>query len=296
MPNEALRQAGQDVPVDSSPTTDPTSTDESDNTNPGPDAGDHSGDSGGDDKSGGRGPDELRGEFDRRLKESDSKMDTGFARIEGMIAGMGQQQNTQPQGQVGNDLDSMSSAALEALRTGIPDDKLPAFEQLVAQKKSDERADARFNQNWTNQQTQQTRKESNAQAYQRYPELHDEASPLYRETNKVLDEMGGIVEHDPRSVLNASNEAATRLGVKPRSGAMYGAPSTRNHAPVGGRSAPAPDGSDGGIVMTNERAQEIGSRLAGALPSGKKFTTEQLKGIRERHSEYKKHQHLFIKQ
>lgn len=280
MPNIALRQAQQDVPVDSSPATPDSDTQDT----PVPDAGNHSGDT--PPAQSGRTVEQVRGEFDRKFKDLQNDLTNRFSRLEEMLTSRAPAPTSSADSGE-KDLNSMSVAELEALRPHIPADKKDAFEQLVRTRREEERVDSRVDRKLEGQRLVETRKQANADAYARFPELYNENGALYREVNKVLDQWGDVVtKKNPYSVLQAATEAAFRLGIKPR---VPDAPTpTHGHS----RTAPAPDGAGGPAKMSKAEAEKIASRLANALPPGKKF---DLENVINRTQQYNEHRDLFIR-
>jgi hypothetical protein len=275
--NDALKQAQADVPADSSLAP----ADTSDVVDTAPEAVESSGDS--DHKESGQTLKQMRAEILR-------KVDDRFARLESKLDSVVvQPQQGTPASPTS--LDDMSTADLEALRPHITQDKLAAFEELVKTRREEERVDARLDKRLSQREVIATRKRANSDAYTRYPELHNERGALYTEVNKILDERGDdIVRRDPYSVLNAANEAAHRLGIKPT------ARSERNPSShIGSRTAPSADADDGVEQLSMGEAKDIADRLSAALPAGKKFTPETLKRLQANTAEYRKHQDLFIK-
>lgn len=283
MPNLALRQAKADVPADSSLATDDTTNQPTPDT----DAGDQSDDKGA--GKGGRSLDEVRGEFNRKFEDLKSDLNGKFSRLEEVLQGTKADQK--PSGSEGTkDLNDMTSAELESLRPHIPEDKKSAYEDLLRARREEERVDARVERRLSKHEVTQVRKQSNSEAYSRYPELHNESGALYRAVNKVLDEWGdALTKNNPHAVLQAANEAAHRLGIKPKAVTEYtsGRPN--------GRSAPAPRSDAGGKELTVAESEDIARRLRNALPAGKTFSPEVLADVRKRSGEYNKHRDLFIK-
>lgn len=279
MPNDALRQAKQDVPADSSPAT----TDDAAQSDPAPGAGETPGDKG--TGKGGRSIDEVRGELTRKLEEMSGR----FSRLEEMLQGVTAgtpRRDTEP----AKDLNDMTTGELEALRPHIPEDKKAAFEVLVNTRREEERVDARFERKLTQRETVQARKAANEEAYDRYPELSNEVGTFYREVNKVLDQWGDpVTKNNPYAVLQAANEAAHRLGIKPRERVES------RSGRVSSRTAPASDNAVGTRKMSVEQSESIARGLTAALPAGKTFSKDVMEGIRKRADEYEQHRDLFIR-
>lgn len=283
MPSDALRQAAADVPADSSPAKNEPDT----SGNPGPDAGDHSGDSSASAKKG-RTVEEVHGEMNRKFKDLQDTFANRFERLETMLTSRTDSPSPSANG-AQKDLNSMSSAELEALRPHIPADKKDAYEALLRTRREEERVDSRIEERLSKAQVVERRKSANAEAYQRYPELHNQSSTFYREVNRVLDQWGdAVTRNNPFAVLQAANEAAHRLGVKPR--ALEDTSSATGR--VGGRTKPAPDGEGGGKRMSRAEAESIASKLANALPAGKKFDLDR---VIDRAAQYDEHIDLFIR-
>lgn len=277
MPDDLLRQAAQDAPADSSPATEPTDHADDGGDTPPADAGKSSDDAG---KRKEPSATNVRGELLRL-------MDQRFARIEGMLAA---RQEPPGASQPGNasDLSNVSADQLEAMRPNIPQSQLPAFEKLVLERRISEQVRGAVANELSSQQLTATRRTANQEAFSRYPDLHNETSPMRRMTNKVLDEMGADPKTNPRVVLDAANEAAARLGVSPAS--------RRNTTQVdvrtpGARTAPAPGAAEKS-TLSDEKHDAISNALKGALPRGKTFNKERVAAA---HAQYQAHRHLYVK-
>ena len=276
MAKDILAQAALDVAADSSPAgeaapevTEPTS-----------------GDSGGKKKE--RTIDEVRGELVRKIEEANATNREQLARIEGMLAARAPAQPSQPDGVP--DVNTMSADQLEALRPSIPQTQMAAFDKMVNDRRIAESVRGVINQEFGKRDVAQVRKDTAQEAFTRYPDLHNETSQLRKMTNKVLDEWGSGVNSNPRVVLDAANEAASRLGISATRKAASGGPDIRS---VGGRTAPAPSGANGGKTLSDEKADSIARALQGAMPRGKKFNREK---IQEAHSLYTQHRDHVINQ
>lgn len=286
--NPALSQSAQDVPPDPSPGQggQPNGAPQS-ASNPGPDAGHQSGDADSGQSKEPRTPDNVRGELLRKHEQLSSTMEQRFARIEGLLQGISQQQPA-PQHQnpaQPTSVDQMTSQQLEALRPQVPEDKRPELDRLIAQRRIDESVAARVDARLADQSRQQMRIEANKTAYGRWPELRDPGSHLYQVTNQVLNERGSGVNNDPRALLDAANEAGMRLGLQPKSHARS---FTDVSIPAG--SQPTPE--QGGKGMSKDEAAAIAQRLQNALPGGKKFNLDR---ATELHGQYVEHKDLYIK-
>lgn len=289
MPNPALAQAAQDVPADSSTVF----NDQQPDGTPGPDTGDQSGDSAS--SAGGRTVDQVHKEFDRKFRELRDEFRAQFADLKGTL-GAASGSSPQQAASVPTDLNSMSSAQLEALRPHIPQDKLPAFEELVRVRREDERVDARFDARIAQRDIASRRRAANEEAYSAFPELHNESGKLYRMVNRVLDEYGDeVTTKNPFAVRDAAYEAARRLGITPKSGMSHSSRTSDSGHRSGSRTAPADGGEDEESFLSVEESERIARNLANALPGGKGFTPEMLARIRANAGLYGKNRDLFIR-
>jgi len=275
MSRDLLGEAAQDVTAESSPAGEaaPESTPESVE---------------GGGKKSERTIDQVRGELVRKIEEANAGHREALARIEGMLAAR-QAPAAQPENALPN-VNNMSADQLEALRPNIPQEQLGAFNKMVTDRRVAESVRGVMATEFSKRDVEQTRKSANQEAFNRYPDLHNDASPLRRMTNKVLDELGGSGSQDPRVVLTAANEAAARLGITPTRRATSQGNDVRG---VGGRTAPAPGGKPGGSTISDEKVDQLSKALQGAMPRGKKFDPERIKAS---HAQYTEHRGLIIKQ
>lgn len=275
MSRDLLGEAAQDVTAESSPAGEaaPESTPESVE---------------GGGKKSERTIDQVRGELVRKIEEANAGHREALARIEGMLAAR-QAPAAQPENALPN-VNNMSADQLEALRPNIPQEQLGAFNKMVTDRRVAESVRGVMATEFSKRDVEQTRKSANQEAFNRYPDLHNDASPLRRMTNKVLDELGGSGSQDPRVVLTAANEAAARLGITPTRRATSQGNDVRG---VGGRTAPAPGGKQGGSTISDEKVDQLSKALQGAMPRGKKFDPERIKAA---HAQYTEHRGLIIKQ
>jgi len=271
MPKDLLGQAAQDVVAEPSPAAEaaPEATPESD-------------EGGGKKKE--RTSDEVRGALVRRLEVANATTAEKLARIEGMLAARAAQPEP-----AAPDVANLSSAQLEALRPSIPQDQQAAFDKLVNDRRVAESVRGVIASEFSKRDVVNTRKQANQEAFERYPDLHTDVSPMRKMTNKVLEEWGADPETNPRVVLDAANEAASRLGVTARRRAAGGGSEVRH---VGGRTAPAPGGKETATI-SDEKVDSISKALQGALPAGKKFNPEKIKAA---HAQYTEHRNLIVRQ
>lgn len=286
--NPALQQGAQDVPPDPSSGQggQPNGEPQSANT-PGRGAGDQPREADSDEPKEPRTPDNVRGELLRKLGETDQQWQQRFARIEGMLQGLSQQsQPAQPSPSATPQLADMTSQQLESLRPQVPEDRRGDLDKLIAQKRLDESVATTVDRRLSAQAKQQTRVQSNQQAYQRWPELRDPGSQLYQMANQVLNERGDEVSADPRALLDAANEAGMRLGLTPKSVARQFGNVNVPHGSEPVASNGRPQG------MSKDEAAKIAQSLQQALPRGKKFDLDQ---ATELHGRYLEHKDLYMK-
>lgn len=284
--NDALIQAQQDVPADSSTATDDTQTAQSDGTHdPGPTAGTQSGEGEKDGKAGGRDIDNVRGELLRKMEQK-------FARIEGILEGLQTKQAPQAAPAKGKDWQDMTAAELRALESQVPEASKAEFDRLVREREIREAARQEYATQHSQHQFAEKRQRANTEAYDRWPQLSDTQGAFYREVNKELNEMGeGVAKASPTAVRDAANAVGLRLGMTPAASRLM---ATHRHGAANGRTAPPPDGRDNAYGLSDDAMQKISPKLAGALKSGK-FTKEQLARIKERSKQYDEHRNLLIK-
>jgi len=279
-----LDVAIQGVPADS-PSADQIedqNTDPSDAAEPTQPEGD-TGDTG-DGKGDGRSIENVRGELLRKLEKSNNEIMEELRSIREQAQQNAQQYGTPaPQNDNPQTLDDMSVAQLEAARVNVPEESLAQFDAYLLQRKVDAKVDERLQQFETQTQNHTAEQRFNEQAVQRWPQLRDKTSELYRKADRILSEMGEAANH-PRAVLNAANEAGLELGMSPSTGLLPGGTRREPGRVAPGRRSSAPPGRD-----SNDHADEhasIAASLASAMPGGK-FTEEQMKRIAERDKLYR---------
>lgn len=266
--NPLLAQAAKDVPPDSSPGDDQDfdqenlgdATDDSD-----PAGGKQQGDQGGGQGKSGRTLENIQREFDRKI-----------VKLEGIIEGLSSRLTQAPAAQQPiTDVTAMSSVQLEALAGSIPEGQKQAFAELLAQKKQEESVRSIVTREMSEHNFQSKQMAANVEAFNRYPELHDQSSKFRIVTNQVLNEMGAASEKDPEILLHASEVAAARLGVSGRrQSSIY------RTAVAGGGTGPADEGVKGASEISASKANEIAQRLARAMPGGK-FSKERVDSARK---------------
>lgn len=274
MPKDLLGQAALDVPADSSPAGEAApvaATEPSD---------------GGGKKKNERTIDEVRGELVRKIEEANSTTREMFARLEGMLSAR-QAEPARPAG--APDIAVMSADQLEAMRPNVPKEQMAAFDKMVSDRRMSETVRGIITSEFSQREAGQAREAANREAFARYPDLHNESSQMRKMTNRVLEERGGLSDARPQAVLDAANEAASRLGV---AAVRQGSGGSDMRQP-GSRSAPAPDGKPKGPSLAPEKADAIARALRHALPPGKTFNMER---IQKAHAEYNEHRALVIKQ
>jgi hypothetical protein len=286
--NKALEQASQDVPADSSPAPDDTQTPNPDgSTPPGPDAGNQSGDEP-KGKKGERGINEVRGELNRKLDKTNADLRAELAEMKGMLQGLATAAPS-PAPIQPRTLTDYTAAELEALRPQAKPEELPQLDRMIQSKQVQEAVRAGVQEELGSRDFEDQRTMANRQAYERFPDLYNKTGAFYRETNKVLNEMGKTATSSPRAVLDAANEAGARLGLSPKAGSIL----LHQHDPIGSGTAPAPE-SKKQYGLSKEKRQEIARKLQGAMPKGK-FTEENLGNIDKNAKLYDEHRDMFIK-
>lgn len=288
-PNDALAQASKDVPAVPSTASDDTLTpDPEGSTTPGPDAGDQSGDEP-KDKKGERGINEVRGEFNRKLEKSNNELRQELSRVTGMLENMQAQPAPAPAPAQPRTVQDMSSAELEGLRPQAKPEQLPELDRLIQSKLVNEQVKHGIQEELGQRDFDTQRVTANTQAYNRFPDLENKTGAFYRETNKVLNEMGTAIKKNPRAVLDAANEAGIRLGLSPKAGSIL----LHQHDTVGGGTAPAPEGKKA-KGLSKEKRDTIAKNLQNALPGGK-FKQDNLDRIDKNSKLYDEHRDLYIK-
>jgi hypothetical protein len=178
-------------------------------------------------------------------------------------------------------LDDMSVAELEQMRAQVQEanpEKLGEFDAYLNQRRVDQQVTSRMSEWEKRQQVEQIRGKAQQDALRRYPELAQQGSPFYTAVNARLNELGdSYVSANPRAVLDAANDVAAEMGVSPRqanrAAGMRGRVANKGNAnPQAKQESP-----DDKSVVSDAEHDKIASRLAGALPKGKKFDKKSLK-------------------
>lgn len=228
----------------------------------------------------------VRGELLRKMGDMEAATREQLARIEGMLAAR-PQPAAQPSGPP--DVNTMSVEQLEAMRSQIPQAQMQAFDRLVNDRRVAEQVRGVINSEFSRRETERARSEATREAFTRYPDLNTGTSAIRRMTNKVLEEWGVGENSGPRDVLNAANEAASRLGITPVT--RRGQGDAGEMRQPGSRTAPPPGGK-ATKTLSDDKADAIAKALRGALPAGKTFNKER---IQQAHAQYTEHRNLVVK-
>lgn len=243
------------------------------------------------DKDGDRTIDNVRGELIRKMEKSQTEMQdalTGIRQdIQNAIKGA-QTSPPAPQNTGPKTVEQMSLTELRTLRSGLPADsdagQVAALDSLIMERTIDDRARALVDAESKRFTFKQREDSANETALERWPELRQRGE-FYAKVSQKLDSMGDIANADPDAVLNAANNVGIEMGLSPANG-LRSAPSRGRQTPTNVAGAnTGPGAEDGTPTLSDEKAAEIASSLAGALPAGKKF---DLKAVKARTEQYGK--------
>lgn len=229
----------------------------------------------------GRTPDEVRGELLRKQERDKREI---MERLDSIAGQLSQQLRAAPAPTAGNpgadSLDNYSLADLEAMRSKVPEENLPQYEGLLAQKRMGDMErllDTKLQQFTQTQQMRTDRQRFNQTAVDRYPELGDLTSEFAIAVNEQLMKVpADLRERNTRIVLDLANEVAMERGVQPKSRRQVA-----GTAPTS--SGPAPQQSDEDeFVNTDEERERLKKFYQSALPkksdgSPGEFDDERLK-------------------
>lgn len=235
----------------------------------------------------GRTVENVRGEVLRKMEKNNQEMLREIAALREELGKAREQYGvpTAPAADTPKTIEDMSIAELEAMLPSVPDEQKGQFKEYLLLRKAEERAERKFAKRHESERYNELEQKYNSQAMSRWPQLGDRTSELYRNTDRILSEMGKAAENNPRAVLDAANEAGLELGLTPTMGLT---PRTPQRTPSGlapGRStADGPSKKRDSINM--EEMEKVAKGLQNAMP-GKKFTKEQLKRIAEREKMYR---------
>lgn len=239
----------------------------------------------------GRTLDNVRGEFARKFGETDAKLDAVLGRIDAMqadIAGRNQPSPDKPAGTPGgNPLDSYSIDQLQAavVNDQVDDATKQSITAYLPVRAARDEATRIGKENRQSDVMVREQEKANQTAVDRYPDLADPATPMHKEVNRILLARGSQPTN-PNAVLDAANEAASRLGVnvteatrRPR---VPGKP-LGGAAPVGDVNGEEYEG------MSDEEIAEIAPGLQHLLGRNKDGTPKvfDTKFIKERSKLYK---------
>jgi hypothetical protein len=202
-------------------------------------------------------------EFQKRI---DERLDNMFNKFTEAIAGA-----PSPQKQTGNDLDSYTVEQLEAQQASVPEELQPQFTAYLNKRRVQDQVDARVNESLRMRDSETQRKAAAEDAIRRFPELRNESSQMARESEKILEKWGGksYIDANPRALLDAANEAAITLGVKPSTTGFR--PEPRGTGATRQNRAATPPADAGESVLSREENERIAARLGNALGRNKKF-------------------------
>jgi hypothetical protein len=221
----------------------------------------------------------VRGELLRKMKEQEAKIEGMFTQLSNQMSQQtksSQSQSLTPDNVDANDLSTYSAAQLENLKRStdwskVSDADKDAFEGILSQRRIDEALNSKLAV-FTEQQTiDQERQRFGQIAMDRYPDLGDKTSEFAREVNAKIQAMPeSLVFSNPRIVLDISNEVAITKDVKPqRRRSVSGKPASTRTAPT--------DKPDTANLRSDAEHDQIASRLANALPRGKKFDRDRIR-------------------
>lgn len=199
---------------------------------------------------------------------------------------------SEPVGQGGNQLDKLPLEQLRNMRSQIPEEQKEAFEDYLIERVIKEQTTS-FEEKFTQQhQTDLKRREANQKAMNRYPDLADKTSDLYKAVAAEMRSRGGreYVAKSPTAVLDVASSVASDLGVMPATAPRKG-PRAKPHQPTARRGSRPVDARSGDETITDEKVRAISDRLRGLIP-GIKLDEKKIK---EKHKVYKDNQNLFVR-
>lgn len=196
----------------------------------------------------------------------------------------------EPDNANGDALSKYSVTQLKELRAQVPDEKREAFDEYVIERMVQDKIEARMSASEQARDASYTRKDTAQRAVDQFPDLLDTSSEFAKTVDRELRQRGkSYAENNPHALLDVASSVAVKMGIGRRA-------VTNPRLPVGGHAtrrnaAPNKGGADD-LTMSRERANDLASRLEGALPKGKKFNIDS---IRKSAQEYSDNADLFIR-
>lgn len=232
----------------------------------------------GDDKGDERTLDNIHGEFARKFKEQEAKIDGMFAQINnkmGQLTQSSQSSSVTPDNADVNDLATYSVTQLENLKRTtdwgqVNEADKDAFEDILIKRRVNEALNSKLAVFTEQTQLDGDRKRFGQIAVDRFPELSDPTSEIAREVNAmIVATPKSQIESNPRIVLDFANDVAITKGVKPQRRRHV----SGNLAPT--RSAPTEETPES--LRSDAEHDAIAARLSPALPRGKKFDRDRIR-------------------
>jgi len=232
----------------------------------------------------------VRREVLRKLSESERRTQTQLEQlgdlIKTMLGGVTAAVGKKP----AQTFDDLSLDELRGMRGQVPDDQKTAFESYFEDRRISEAITKKVTQVSEAEKYKAERTKSNQIAVDRYPQLGNRVSEMYKEVNRrlvALDE--NHRKYNPRIILNLADDVAGELGVTPRQtnrsrGATPPA-SVRGGKPV------ARQESGESVIASEAEYEAIAKRLAPALKRSTADPKTRKERILKRGQEY--HQHLY---
>lgn len=232
----------------------------------------------GGDKGDERTLDNIHGEFTRKLKEQQAKIDGMFSQLSnqvGQLAKSSQSSSPTPDNSNVNDLETYSVAQLESLKqttdwSQVAEGDKDKFEGILSKRRIDEALNTKLAVFTEQNQLDGDRQRFGQIAVDRFPDLSDPTSEMARKVDVMIQAAPeSQILGNPRIVLDFANDVAITMNIKPQ---------RRRH--VSGRPAPTRSAPSEEVDVPQRSDAEhdaIAKSLSGALPRDKKFDRDRIR-------------------
>lgn len=271
MPKNEWENDLLDVSAAPSTADDPDNTDP--NANPDPAAGNQSGK--GDNDPDVRGLDDVRGEFERKFRGLEGRVDRVLSKLDDMHARPAPTA-VAPNGGAQN-LEDLSVEELRGLyaKAETPEQQV-YVSGIIATKEARKIVGESISEYGRQQDARQRRQESMRVAFDRFPELRDKNSTFYQDVMSEMENLGERA-NAPDALLTTANEAAFRIGLSPAARSQRDT-ARGSSSTIGGRSTRPAKPVDSELAMPEETFDEISEGLKHAFPNGmSKTMSERIK-------------------
>ena len=245
-----------------------------------------------DDKPEGRTPDNVHREMSRKYEALQGELTGMRSMMSQFLDKVGTPQPAQSKSK--ERVEDYSVAELTAYRDGLDADdaRRPELERVIIGKQIDAKVDERV-ESITGKQAAMTAKTSALnEALNRYPDLRDENSDLYKTVDAELKSRGdSYATSNPHAILDVASYVAQRDGVTAAKTTVR-SPNRPGSSKRDSAQAPVA-GTKEDYPMTLEEAKSIAAKMKKAM--GRDFTDKEIERIRKGHAAYAKDINLYTR-